>query len=371
MEELLKEDIYFTELPATIYNEVLSKSDEIGEVFYKVYEDVRKEQAKIRENIRDFIRNEIEFGYIETPTTCGVDGAYVLDRLFAIDLMAAVAVAVEGLIPPREEKIWEKPQHKLFIHIDSQREINILFLKALMSIMEIKLAVNAPHDVIFLDGSFTTPLIAVNQILNKINKNEENFLEKIILKEIETFFLTYKQILEGKNIIVAIPKFTTRKEFGNLLEWKWKCSDKAVMTLVLKGGEYTFPIKIEKPVLPSELLIPEELFYLKNEIINLLNNIHIIYYRPYDWTPVFRIELPHNIVNNQDLIGIILKGIKHQCGPSSLIEPYPLYISDRFAKSFKDSILALKQSVALKLSKIHEESIQDLFFYLHTYRTEG
>ena len=33
--------------------------------------------------------------------------------------------------------------------------------------MEIELAVNAPHDIIFIDGSLTSPIIKLNPAINK------------------------------------------------------------------------------------------------------------------------------------------------------------------------------------------------------------
>src|SRR5207247_6313620 len=45
------------------------------------------------------------------PTTCGVDGAYAVERLLATDIAALAGVAVEGLSPPTEVRLWPQPHH--------------------------------------------------------------------------------------------------------------------------------------------------------------------------------------------------------------------------------------------------------------------
>src|SRR5207237_714585 len=44
-------------------------------------------------------------------TTVGIDGSYVVIKQLALDTVAVAAVAVEGLVPPKETRYWEKPQH--------------------------------------------------------------------------------------------------------------------------------------------------------------------------------------------------------------------------------------------------------------------
>ncbi|MDN7026009.1 hypothetical protein FGU65_14135 [Methanoculleus sp. FWC-SCC1] len=42
------------------------------------------------------------------PTSCGVDGAYTLERLLSTDMVAVAGVAVEGLTPPSETRVRSK-----------------------------------------------------------------------------------------------------------------------------------------------------------------------------------------------------------------------------------------------------------------------
>jgi len=99
-------------------------------------------------------------------TTCGVDGSYAIERLLSIDIVTCAAVAVEGLTPPSEEKYWEKPHHKIFVGVEKHDPDSSIILRGLMIGMEMELAAKAPHDVIFIDGSITTPLIYLNQAIS-------------------------------------------------------------------------------------------------------------------------------------------------------------------------------------------------------------
>ncbi len=87
------------------------------------------------------------------PTTCGIDGFYAVERLLASDLVAASAVAVEGLTPPSEARHWPEPRHLVWVEIEAHEAETGTILRAMMIGMELGLAAQAPHEVVFLDGS--------------------------------------------------------------------------------------------------------------------------------------------------------------------------------------------------------------------------
>ena len=86
----------------------------------------------------------------------------------SIDLCAAAAVAVEGT-SKEAKRHWPEPYHEMWVdglphHIDT-----VGVLRGMMVSMELNLADNAPHDLVLLDGSFSSLIIYLNQALTKLD----------------------------------------------------------------------------------------------------------------------------------------------------------------------------------------------------------
>lgn len=158
----------FGELPAALVNEVRQRTGDLGQELLNNFEQIsarRQEWREIPEH-KGLLRRDAELPYMPIPTTCGADGPYAVERLSANDLVAAAAVAVEGLMPPSETRYWLEPHHLVWVETEAHEAETGTILRALMIGMELKLASQAPHEVVFLDGSLTTPLISF-QALDK------------------------------------------------------------------------------------------------------------------------------------------------------------------------------------------------------------
>lgn len=370
----------FVELPEALVEEMLSKSGVIGEQLYHSFEAIQKNKEKMRKQLREgnLLKHESELGYSEIPTTCGIDGSYAVERLLATDFAACAAVAIEGLTPPSEKRYWEKPHHRVFIYPEKHNPDTGTIIRGLMMEMELELAAKAPHDVVFLDGSLTTPLIYMNQAINKISElEEETTVGKEIIEKFKLFLDSYKIILESSRtdkLWISMPKYTTRRELGNKLGWPKQYDDRAILTTILFPGEFTLPIPLEQPQQPWHLKVPvenKEVEKLKDEVLSAINRIYVMYFRPHNWTPVFRIEIASSIATNNSRIAVLLQGIKYQCGTAGILEPYPLYIADRMVKHLGSAIPAFRQTATKKMTELHKGDIGEIFFSMHGYRTES
>jgi len=107
----------FAELPEALVEEMLSKSEQVGEGLFNSFKEIHENKEKMRKQLQDrnILKRDSDIGYPEIPTTCGVDGSYAVERLLATDLAACAAVAIEGLTPPSEKRFWPKPHHISFI----------------------------------------------------------------------------------------------------------------------------------------------------------------------------------------------------------------------------------------------------------------
>ena len=373
----------FAELPEALVEEMLSKSEHIGEKLFISFKGIQDNKEKIRKQLQDedILKRDTDFGYPAIPTTCGIDGSYAVERLLATDLAACAAVAIEGLTPPSEKRHWEKPHHRVLIHPEKHDPDTGTVIRGLMMGMELELAAKAPHDIVFLDGSLTTPLIYMNQAINKVSGLGETFIGTSVLENFEDFLDSYKTILQSVRTDkswVSMPKYTTKREIGKKLEKKlnlpFPYEDRAILTAVLSSGEFTSAIPLEQPKEPWHLRLPkdnEELVKLREDVISAINRINVIYYKPNNWIPALRIEISPSIASNNSRIAILLQGLKYQCGTPGIFEPYPLYMADRMVKHLGNAIPAFRQTATMRMAELHEGDVGEIFFSMHGYRTES
>ena len=372
----------FLDLPAALVEEVLKHTENLGQKMLNELTQTRKCRQEWRQGLSQagLLRREGELPYTPIPTTCGVDGSYAIERLLASDLVAVAAVAVEGLTPPSETRYWPEPRHLVWVETEPhQAEIGTV-LRGLMIGMELELAAQAPHEVVFIDGSLTTPLIYFNQALNKSRdlraQTTEHFLERV-----PDFLEAYVTVLASSRtdrIWLAVPKYTTRREIGKELGWPETYDDRALLSFLLEPGELTPPRVLESPSDPWHLnlspLAPEareKCEGFRTRIISLLNEIQVIYYRPYIWLPALRLEMSRAVVENSARLATVLQAVKHQCGAPAVLEPYPLYMADRMVKHLPRAIPAFRQVTSQHVAEHYPGDIGEVFLSLHGYRTES
>jgi hypothetical protein len=297
------------------------------------------------------------------------------------DLVASAAVAVEGLTPPSEDRFWDQPHHKSFISIEKHNSDTSTVLRALMLGRELQLATSAPHELVMLDGTLTLPIIYFNMALNKFKQINHLNCSKSFEKNAKKFLNEYIKILSSNRSdkqFVGLPKYSTRREIGLKVGWEGEHDDRGLLTIILKPGEFTKPIQIEKPesawhinVKPIITGDDTELHEVADDIVNAINKIYTVYYKPHPWLPALRVEMGQNIARNPNRLSIVLQGIKHQCATGAMLEPYPLYLADRTVKALGKSIPAFRQIATQSISELYDGDITDVFISMHGYRSES
>lgn len=373
----------FGELPAALVDEVLRRTEDLSQKLLDDFEQVRAHRQEWRESLEraGLLRRDAELPYMPIPTTCGVDGSYAIERLLASDLVAAAAVAVEGLTPPSETRHWPEPRHLVWVETEAHEAETGTVLRALMIGMELELAAQAPHEVLFLDGSLTTPLIFFNQALNKSRDTLHLHTTAHFLDQATSALEAYLTILastRSDRCWLAIPKYTTRREIGQGMGWPDTYDDRGLLSFLLEPGEYTSPRSLQQPAEPWHLnLAPlepttrETTSRIAEKIISALGEIQVVYYRPYPWLPALRVEMSRAVAENQARLAIALHGIRHQCGAPAVMEPYPLYMADRMVKHLPRAIPTFRQVTSQHIAETYRGSIGEVFLALHGYRTES
>ncbi len=362
----------FGELPAALVDEVLKRTEELGQKLLGDFEQVRARRQEWRESL--------ERAGLLRPT-CGVDGSYAVERLLASDLVAAAAVAVEGLTPPSETRHWPEPRHLVWVETEAHEAETGTILRALMIGMELELASQAPHEVIFLDGSLTTPLIYFNQALNKSRDTLHLRTTACFIDQATSFLKAYLTILastRSDRCWLAVPKYTTRREIGQKMGWPNTHDDRGLLSFLLEPGEFTSPLSLQQPsepwhlnLAPLEPAIREAADRILGTIISSLGEIQVVYYRPYPWLPALRIEMSRAAAENQARLATALHGVRHQCGAPAVMEPYPLYMADRMVKHLPKAIPTFRQVTSQYIAETYRGSISEVFLGLHGYRTES
>lgn len=373
----------FAELPTALVEQLLQNSQALGQKLRRDFEYVRTLRQEWRKRLEEagWLHREAELPYTPIPTSCGVDGSYAVERLLASDLVAAAAVAVEGLTPPSETRYWPDPRHSVWIEVEPHEAETSAILRAVMMGMELKLAAQAPHEVVFLDGSLTTPFIYFNQALNKSQEVPHLAATEYLRSEALSALEAYAHILASTRVDrswIAIPKYTVRREVGQAMQWPEKYDDKGLLSFLLEPGEYISPRLLEQPARPWHLnLAPldpahrEKASRSVESIIGSLNEIHVVYYRPYPWLPALRIEMGRAVAQSQARLAIVLHAVRHQCGAPAVLEPYPLYMADRMVKHLPEALPTLRQIISQYVAETYLGDLTEVFLGLHGYRTES
>ena len=366
----------FLEIPASLVEQMLQKTNEIGEILQSSMADINRKREKFRLQLEQIglLDNDLNFGNIKPLVSGGVDGAYAVDRLLGTDLLFAAAVGVEG-INELENGKRIAPNHDVFVYPEKHNPENMISARAIMVEMEIKLAANAPYDIVYLDGSLTTALIHMYKAINFIENLNSKSSDKI-KDDFKDFLISYKKILDLKDTYkyyLGIPKYTSRNDIGKNLHWPENYDDRAILTLILDPGEFTRP-KLFTSEEGWHVRLPyenEELRVLMQQVISGIKNLSVIYYKPHPWCPALRIEMPSATAGDETKLKSILINIKNQCQTPSIMEPFPLYMADRIAKHMAPAIPAYKQIIMNQMTQLNDHNEKDIFFLMHSYRTEG
>lgn len=379
----MSEEQLFADLPASLVEEVISGTDTVAQEILASYQALRTHQKTLRAQLEEsgLLHHESSLGLPVACTTCGVDGSLAVERLLATDLIACAAVAVEGLTPPSESRHWEMPHHRCFMEAERHNDKTGTILRAVMVGFELQLAFDAPHDVVMFDGSLALPVIYFNPALSAAAEAGHLKTAQLFIETAVHSLYAYGQILQGARTdrqFIGMPKYTTHREIGQLLGWDEAHDDRGLLSALLRPGEFTKPQRLHQPdqewhlnslsVLRAQRGTAQELFDIAR---SALSRVHVLYYRPTEWMPALRIEVPAAVAQNGARLGIVLGALKQQCAAPGMFEPYPLYLADRMVKSLARSVPTFRQIATQRIAESYDGDMAEVFFGMHGYRTES
>ncbi|HQD26988.1 MAG TPA: DNA double-strand break repair nuclease NurA [Methanoculleus thermophilus] len=366
----------FNELPEALVEELLNQCGSMGDTLSHSFRNLLDNKGAIRNDLADngLLKHDSDLLTNQSyPTTCGVDGAYTLERLLSTDMVAVAAVAVEGLTPPSETRHWEYPHHLCEVLPTKHHDKTGLVSKAIMLSMELELANSAPHDVIFLDGSFTTPLINIQQALYTIDEVDSH-LSDILFERMKDTMEAYETVVHARRSdrqFVSVPKYTSHNQIAKILLKDGVYEDRALLSFILSAGEYIrpFPFKVPDSMWSFAEPLLKEMGNLET-IIDGMRNLYVVYYRPFIHSPTFRLELPQSVATDRNRLCKVFEAIKLQSGTPGIFESYPLYLADRMVKQMGRAVPAIRKATTQEMLQFWDEAEAEIYLLMHGYRTE-
>jgi hypothetical protein len=368
-------DSIFADLPEALVEEMLSHYKKLGEDMTKSLDEVQNARDQIRGLLKShsLLNNDATvIRSLANPTTCAVDGGRAIERLMSTDIVAIAGLGVEGLTPPTETRHWERPRHRCFIKTVGHHESTFIVAEAIMFSIELELATKAPHDVVLLDGSLETALIKFNLATSKLSDVPKE-LADMFLERFPDAIRNYLEVLtspRSDKIYAAVPKYTSRKVIATMIGMQ-NYEDRAMLSLVLGNGELVGPINLVQSGEYVNFVSPNTTFREQGEqIVSLVRQINVLYYRPSEYFPALRIEVASSIASNPSRLSILLEALKLQCTAPGIMEPYPSYMADRMVKHLRKALPALRQATTQEIASRTSHELGTVFQAMHGYRTE-
>lgn len=366
----------FSDLPDALVRDLLAQATPVAERVSTHLNRLRQARGFIRERVQSerLIARKADLDVPREPSVVGIDGSYQVHRLTALDLCAAAAVAVEGT-SKEARRHWQEPYHRMWVNSFEHSKNATNTLRGLMISMELELAAEAPHDLVLLDGSFIVLLIYLNQGLTSFGEAPGLLREEFQRRWNEQRVLDRFLALIQSDRTVAVPKYSARNELGNFLRDNDlpETDGKTLATLILEPDEYITPLPIfhfggddKEYHLPAEHCPRER----QDQMNQSIENMRVIFYRPYGWAPAVRLELTAPIASSQAKLSMVLEGIKRQLFSPAVTEPYPLFLADRMVKSLGAGVAVIEQVVAQQAVGASTD-VETTLLCLQNYRTEG
>lgn len=369
--------VTYARLPEDLLAQLLSNTPEVADQVTKLLVPALEQRGALRA-----AAESLNLLRLTTPTSpdtiCAVDGGFAVERTIAVDMVMAVAVGVEGFADGTTA--WEENQYEAFQKVLVHDLENERLARAAMVCHELAVLADAPHGIRIYDGSHVTPVIQLNSGFSaqseSVNSGALEVAEHVDLD-------TALQAFVGEPSIIAMPKYDSSDKLTTLLSsyiggTPIPGDDKYLMSLVLRGGEYTAPRAVQGDPWRQLHLTARRGSQIDatgrvkdfDAALEPLRGLQLMYmyWRPADEAPAYRIELKPDLATDEHALNVVLETLSGQITGPFVREPYPQYLADVMAKSVGLGLSALQSAAHLALTRTKPELAE---FLIHSYRTDG
>lgn len=237
------------------------------------------------------------------------------------------------------------------------------------------LKVATPESPLILDGSYWSILQDINRMFYVRHNSQDNaalwrpfilYLEQFIEEEV------FGTMLQSNAVLASSKRAVSDHFVKNVVpDLAGSIADRALFTVVLAAGEYTHPMPLigsttgQLGIYTSD----DPLTWSagrEREIIEdfYRNQIKVVYYRPYEWSPAYRLEMPPGLTQQLDRI---LMGFRASLVAPDILEPYPQFLVDKLCKQIPVALSAVVEGTTNALRQNFDPDLLRKFF--GAYRT--
>ena len=361
----------FGDLPDALINELLTRAEEVGEKAHTHVETQVRERPRLRQSALQLglVKELPDLSHMPAESVAAVDGSLVPKRLASFDLNSAAALAVDGIGFDSDEN---GPRYDIAIHPTKPLPFGREVTYALMFCMEYNIASKETNTrkLVMLDGAFSTGLIAISKALISAKNHYDELHNDFFDRWAPNTMRSVPEIMSS-NRVIAMPKRSSANEFASQTRLfdsrEIDTNGRSTASLILDANEYSGPFSFDTRTTqtwPSDIF-PE----FGKEVRALYEGLQVIYFKPHPWSHAYRVEMPRIIGGDEQRLHSVLDTIKRQCTNPAMMEPYPLYVADRFAKSLAKGANALLDAVRRDVIAKSEDP-EIAYAMLNAYRTE-
>lgn len=328
------------------------------------------------ENDRERLREQLDRRIKPAPegpvrTLCAVDGSQASVLAAGATFVAIAAVAVEHatltdqdvlvqLLPPIEEL-----------------ETVIGGLRTILELRLLARRVRATSSGLFiLDGSFYSVLLEVNRLLVRYAQDQRegppawwDTFRPLLLG----FFADddWQLVLESRRVIAHPKQATAADDVATLApHLHGLVTDRTLWSTVLRPGEYALPVPLIRKDRPHLLTgssgVIADFAAKRTAIERAYGQLYVLYYRPDEHSPAYRLELPAGLIAREPL-GAVLATFRSALHVNSVQEPLPQFLADAICRQIGRALDATAEGARTALQQ--EFALPLVQRYLGPYRT--
>lgn len=305
---------------------------------------------------------------------CAVDGAHAVVNTAGATFAAIAAAAVE------ESTLTDQ---QVIVQLLPPIEEVEMILGGLRCVLELRLMaqrIRATTSGLFvLDGSFYSMLLEINRLLVRYAQDHRRGVQppawwNSFRELIEAFFAEedWRLVLECRRVI-AHPKLATAADDVATLapHLSGTVTDRTLWSSVLNPGEHSLPVSLIRKD-KSHLLTGyrsmaiEDFAARRAQIENGYGQLYVLYYRPDNSGPAYRLEVPAALIAREPL-GAVLATFRNALRVSTVQEPLPQFLADAICRQLGHALHATAEGARTTLQ--HEFDLPLLHRYLGPYRT--
>ncbi len=304
---------------------------------------------------------------------CAVDGSHAVVPAAGAVFAAIAAAAVEETTLTDQETLVQ-----LLPPVEELESI----LGGVRMLMEIRLLakrVRATSSGLFvLDGSFYSALLDINRLLVRYASDARRgglaAWWAPFAALIERFFAEddWRLVLESRRVIAHPKQATAADDVATLApHLSGTITDRTLWGSVLEPGEISAPTSLirrdrshlltgyRNPALP-------DFGERRAAIEHAYGQLYVLYYRPDEQGPAYRIELPAPLIAREPL-GAVLATFRSALRVGTLHEPLPQFLADTICRQLGRALDATAEGARIALQ--NEFGLPIVQRYLGPYRT--